>query len=89
MFDPNPHFMYLGKAMLSSWVTIKKEIENVSKPQFLFFSCWPNKWLTNIELSQLISRGMLKAPPLNPRDYISRTSKISPREGHEYVQKYV
>ena len=25
---------------------------------------------------------MLKAPPVNPRDYISGTSKISPREGH-------
>ena len=24
---------------------------------------------------------MLKGPPVNPRDYISRTSKISPREG--------
>ena len=26
--------------------------------------------------------GMPKAPPVNPRDYISLTSKISPREGH-------
>ena len=25
---------------------------------------------------------ILKAPPVNPRDYISQTSKISPREGH-------
>ena len=31
--------------------------------------------------------GMLKAPPLNPRDHISRASKISPREGREYVRK--
>ena len=32
---------------------------------------------------------MLKAPPANPQDYISRTFKISPREGRLYVQKYV
>ena len=33
--------------------------------------------------------GMLKAPPLIPRAYISRSSKIDPTEGRKYVQKYV
>ena len=33
--------------------------------------------------------GPLKALPANPRDYISRTYKISPREGRQYVQKFV
>ena len=32
---------------------------------------------------------MVKAPPVNPRDYISQTSIISLREGHKYVLKYV
>ena len=32
---------------------------------------------------------MLKAPPLNPRDYKSQTSKISPREGRLNVRKNV
>ena len=32
---------------------------------------------------------MPKAPPLNPRDYKSRTSKISLREGRLNVQKNV
>ena len=32
--------------------------------------------------STLCDGRMLKAPPVNPRDYISGTSKISPREGH-------
>ena len=32
---------------------------------------------------------MLKAPPANPRDYISWTFKISLREGRLYIQKYV
>ena len=32
---------------------------------------------------------MLKAPPLNPRDYKSRTSKISLEEGHLNVRKNV
>ena len=32
---------------------------------------------------------MLKAPPLIPRTYISKTSKINPREGRFFVQKYV
>ena len=34
-------------------------------------------------------RQMLKAPPINPLDYISRTSKISPIGGRKYVLKYV
>ena len=34
-------------------------------------------------------RRVLKAPPVNPRDFISQTFKISLREGHWYVLKYV
>ena len=30
---------------------------------------------------------MLKAPPVNPRAYISRYPNLDPREGHQQVQK--
>ena len=32
---------------------------------------------------------MLKAPPLIPRTYISRSYIIDPTEGRQYVPKYV
>ena len=32
---------------------------------------------------------MLKAPPLIPRTYISRSFNIDPTEGHSYALKYV
>ena len=35
------------------------------------------------------TRWMLKAPPLFPQTYISRSFKIDSTEGHKYVQKYV
>ena len=47
-------------------------------------------WLVGRDITECTNRlalthdnggGMLKAPPVNPLDYISRTSKISLREG--------
>ena len=58
---------------------------------FLFFLDRPNFFLRNsnlvsgtslVQLFCKFQRWMLKGPPLIPRDYISRASKISPREGH-------
>ena len=39
-----------------------------------------NNKLIPLKVLQLEWR-VIKAPPVNPRDYISRTSKIGPREG--------
>ena len=36
---------------------------------------------SNSQTHKVFIRWMLKGPPANPQDYISRTSKISPREG--------
>ena len=41
----------------------------------------PNLFLNFGASNNSIFGWMLKAPPLIPRDYISRASKISPREG--------
>ena len=42
-----------------------------------------------LQLSFALQGQMLKGPPANPRDYIYRTSNISPREGRQYVRKYI
>ena len=64
-------------------VVAEREIVNQPCHSLLFgkFASFKNAVLETLILAILMILRMLKAPRLNPREYISRTSKISPREG--------